>query len=121
MWGWAGPRTNNLLAVDLRRFDLAQCWWAERRICELRSDIHFDRRRLLFQSRNLCSTFKGSHIMTLETILIVGAITAAFAAFAFALWRAERLTRDLKREDARDGDDVAADGARDDEPSIRAA
>jgi hypothetical protein len=36
--------------------------------------------------------------MTIETFLVVSAITAAFAAFAFALWRAERLTRDLKRE-----------------------
>jgi hypothetical protein len=42
--------------------------------------------------------FKGRHIMTTETILIVGAITAAFAAFALMLWRTERLTRDLKRE-----------------------
>jgi hypothetical protein len=32
--------------------------------------------------------------MTTETILIVGAITAVFA---LTLWRAERLTRDLKR------------------------
>jgi hypothetical protein len=59
--------------------------------------------------------------MTIETILIVAGITAAFAAFALALWRAERLTRDLKREAASDGDDVAADDARGDEPSIRAA
>jgi hypothetical protein len=36
--------------------------------------------------------------MTTQTILIVGAITAAFAVFALTLWRAERLTRDLKRE-----------------------
>ena len=36
--------------------------------------------------------------MPTETILIVGAITAAFAVFALSLWRAERLTRDLKRE-----------------------
>jgi hypothetical protein len=36
--------------------------------------------------------------MTNETILIVGAITATFALFALTLWRAERLTRDLKRD-----------------------
>jgi hypothetical protein len=34
--------------------------------------------------------------MRTETILIVGAIAAAFAAFALMLWRTERLTRDLK-------------------------
>jgi hypothetical protein len=39
----------------------------------------------------------GDASMTTETILIVGAITAAFAVFALTLWRAERLTRDLKR------------------------
>jgi hypothetical protein len=36
--------------------------------------------------------------MTTETFLIVGAITAAFALFALSLWRAERMTRDLKRD-----------------------
>jgi hypothetical protein len=36
--------------------------------------------------------------MTTQTILVVGAITAAFAVFALSLWRAERMTRDLKRE-----------------------
>jgi hypothetical protein len=36
--------------------------------------------------------------MPTETILIVGAITVAFALFALTLWRAERMTRDLKRE-----------------------
>jgi hypothetical protein len=36
--------------------------------------------------------------MTTQAILIVGAITAAFAVFALTLWRAERMTRDLKRE-----------------------
>jgi hypothetical protein len=35
--------------------------------------------------------------MPTETILIVGAITAAFAVFALTLWRAERMTRDLKQ------------------------
>jgi hypothetical protein len=41
---------------------------------------------------------EGRHSMTTQTILIVGAITAAFALFALTLWRAERMTRDLKRE-----------------------
>jgi hypothetical protein len=36
--------------------------------------------------------------MPTETILIVGAITVSFALFALTLWRAERMTRDLKRE-----------------------
>jgi hypothetical protein len=36
--------------------------------------------------------------MTTQAILIVGAITTAFAFFALSLWRAERMTRDLKRE-----------------------
>jgi hypothetical protein len=35
--------------------------------------------------------------MPIETVLIVGAITAAFALFALTLWRAEQMTRDLKR------------------------
>jgi hypothetical protein len=42
--------------------------------------------------------FEGRRSMTTETILIVGAITAAFTVFALTLWRAERLTRDLKRD-----------------------
>jgi hypothetical protein len=41
--------------------------------------------------------FQGRRSMTTETILIVGTITAAFAVFALTLWRAERMTRDLKR------------------------
>jgi hypothetical protein len=41
--------------------------------------------------------FEGRRSMTTETVLIVGAITAAFALFALTLWRAERMTRDLKR------------------------
>jgi hypothetical protein len=36
--------------------------------------------------------------MTTEIMLIVGAITAAFLVFALTLWRAERLTREVKRE-----------------------
>ena len=36
--------------------------------------------------------------MTTQAILIVGAITVAFALFALTLWRAERMTRDIKRE-----------------------
>ena len=35
--------------------------------------------------------------MTTETMLIVGAITAAFVGFALTLWWAERQTRDAKR------------------------
>jgi hypothetical protein len=50
------------------------------------------------QNRGFCAPFEGIRTMTTETILIVGAITAAFAAFALTLWRAERLTRDIKRE-----------------------
>jgi hypothetical protein len=42
--------------------------------------------------------FEWRRSVTTETILIVGAITAAFALFALTLWRAERLTRDLKRD-----------------------
>ena len=41
---------------------------------------------------------EGRCSMTTETFLIVGAITAAFALFALSLWRAERMTRDLKRD-----------------------
>jgi hypothetical protein len=47
---------------------------------------------------NAALFIEGRRSMTTETILIVGAITAAFAVFALTLWRAERLTRDLKRE-----------------------
>jgi hypothetical protein len=47
---------------------------------------------------NAARLIEGRRSMTTETILIVGAITAAFAAFALTLWRAERLTRDLKRD-----------------------
>jgi hypothetical protein len=47
---------------------------------------------------NLALLFEGRRSMTTETILIVGAITAAFTVFALTLWRAERLTRDLKRD-----------------------
>lgn len=48
-------------------------------------------------NREFCGPLEGRRNMTTETILIVGAITAAFAVFALTLWRAERLTRDLKR------------------------
>jgi hypothetical protein len=44
--------------------------------------------------REFCAPVRGKRSMTTETILIVGAITAVFA---LTLWRAERLTRDLKR------------------------
>jgi hypothetical protein len=60
-------------------------------------EIDFDQGRVR-PDRECCAPFEGKRSMTTETILIVGAITAAFAVFALALWRAERLTRDLKRE-----------------------
>jgi uncharacterized membrane protein len=41
---------------------------------------------------------RGDVSVTTEAMLIVGAITAAFALFAVTLWRAERMTRDLKRD-----------------------
>jgi hypothetical protein len=47
---------------------------------------------------NAALLFEGRRSMTPETILIVGAITATFGLFALTLWRAERLTRDLKRD-----------------------
>jgi hypothetical protein len=47
---------------------------------------------------NSALLFEGRRSMTTETMLIIGAVTAAFAVFALTLWRAERLTRDLKRD-----------------------
>jgi hypothetical protein len=47
--------------------------------------------------RILRSFPKGRRTMTTETMLIVGAITAAFVGFALTLWWAERQTRDAKR------------------------
>ena len=60
-------------------------------------EIDFDQSRVR-ANRECCAPLEGRSRMTTETILIVGAITAAFAVFALTLWRAERLTRDLKRE-----------------------
>jgi hypothetical protein len=40
---------------------------------------------------------KGRRTMTTETMLIVGAITAAFVGFALTLWWAERQSRDANR------------------------
>jgi hypothetical protein len=48
--------------------------------------------------RSCCSYFHGRLAMTIETAMIVAAITVAFIGFALTLWWAERQTRGIKGE-----------------------
>jgi hypothetical protein len=69
--------------------------WALRREADL-AKIDLDQ-SCRSPDRGFCtSSSRETLSMTPETMLIVSAITVAFAAFALTLWRAEHLTRDLK-------------------------
>jgi hypothetical protein len=61
------------------------------------SEIDFDQ-GFAPSDREFSPLFEGRYSMPTETILVVVAIIAAFSVFGLSLWRAERLTRDLKRD-----------------------